>query len=64
MMDLTIVAIVSICVSVFSLKLVLNNIKHIEDIYEKHIEQLREDIELRQEFVELMNKIIERIKGW
>lgn len=60
MMYLTIVTIVSICVAFFSLKALGDNQNEIIDMYKRHAEQLREDIKHKQEFIELMDKILEK----
>ena len=63
MICLTIITIISMLISFFSLKISSENSKFIIHALDKHNEQLSNDIERKRKFIKLMDDIIAREKG-
>ena len=62
MICLTVITIISIVISVFSLKNALDDAKFLNKMFKEHNERLREDIERKQSFIEMIDKIIEKME--
>ena len=63
MICLTIITIISMLISFFSLKISSENSKFIIQALGKHNERLSNDIERKREFIKLLDDIIARLKG-